>query len=577
MVQYGSLATSPGWQGVRMPVMTADGATRTAIVTVDDDPGVSRAVARDLRRRYGEQHRIVRAESGHSALDALRQMKLRGDLVAVILADYRMPQMNGIEFLEQAMDLYPGARRVLLTAYADTGAAIDAINVVDLDHYLLKPWDPPEEKLYPVVDGLLEAWLASDHRPVPEIKIVGHRWSARSSEVREFLARNQVPYRWYASDEPEGERLLAAAGADGRRLPVVITPDGEALVEPADAELASRVGLATTPSKDFYDLIVIGGGPAGLGAAVYGASEGLRTVLVERTATGGQAGQSSRIENYLGFPDGVSGAQLTDRARRQAAKFGAEVLTTRDVVGLEVNGSARSVRFADGSTIDAHTVILATGVSYRRLAAPGLDEMTGRGVYYGSALTEAAACSGQDVYIVGGANSAGQAAVYLSRGARSATILVRGPSLERSMSFYLVQQIENIPNISVRTCTEVIRAEGADHLETLTLRNTATGATETVGAQWMFLFIGAAPLTDWLGNIVVRDERGFVVSGPDLSVEGQRPCGWELDRPPYHLETSVPGVFVAGDARAESAKRVASAVGEGAMAVMLVHRYLEKL
>jgi thioredoxin reductase (NADPH) len=560
-----------------MPVMAADGATRTAIVTVDDDPGVSRAVARDLRRRYGEQHRIVRAESGQSALDALRQMKLRGDLVAVILADYRMPQMNGIEFLERAMDLYPGARRVLLTAYADTGAAIDAINVVDLDHYLLKPWDPPEEKLYPVVDGLLDAWLASDHRPVPETKIVGHRWSARSSQVREFLARNQVPYRWYASDEPEGERLLAAAGADGRRLPVVITPDGEALVEPADAELASRVGLATTPSKDFYDLIVIGGGPAGLGAAVYGASEGLRTVLVERTATGGQAGQSSRIENYLGFPDGVSGAQLTDRARRQAAKFGAEVLTTRDVVGLEVNGSARSVRFADGSTIDAHTVILATGVSYRRLAAPGLDEMTGRGVYYGSALTEAAACSGQDVFIVGGANSAGQAAVYLSRGARSVTILVRGPSLERSMSFYLVQQIENIPKISVRTCTEVIRADGGDHLETLTLRNTATGATETVSAQWMFLFIGAAPLTDWLDHVVERDERGFVVSGPDLSVEGQRPRGWELDRPPYHLETSVPGVFVAGDARSESAKRVASAVGEGAMAVMLVHRYLEKL
>jgi thioredoxin reductase (NADPH) len=560
-----------------MPVMAADGATRTAIVTVDDDPGVSRAVARDLRRRYGEQHRIVRAESGQSALDALRQMKLRGDLVAVILADYRMPQMNGIEFLERAMDLYPGARRVLLTAYADTGAAIDAINVVDLDHYLLKPWDPPEEKLYPVVDGLLEAWLASDHRPVPETKIVGHRWSARSSQVREFLARNQVPYRWYASDEPEGERLLAAAGADGRRLPVVITPDGEAMVEPADAELASRVGLATTPSKDFYDLIVIGGGPAGLGAAVYGASEGLRTVLVERTATGGQAGQSSRIENYLGFPDGVSGAQLTDRARRQAAKFGAEVLTTRDVVGLDVNGSARSVRFADGSTIDAHTVILATGVSYRRLAAPGLDEMTGRGVYYGSALTEAAACSGQDVFIVGGANSAGQAAAYLSRGARSVTILVRGPSLERSMSFYLIQQIENIPKISVRTCTEVIRADGGDHLETLTLRNTATGATETVSAQWMFLFIGAAPLTDWLDQVVERDERGFVVSGPDLSVEGQRPRGWELDRPPYHLETSVPGVFVAGDARSESAKRVASAVGEGAMAVMLVHRYLEKL
>jgi thioredoxin reductase (NADPH) len=561
-----------------MSVTTPEGGTpRIAIITVDDDPGVSRAVARDLRRRYGEQHRIVRAESGDSALDALRQMKLRGDQVAVILADYRMPQMNGIEFLERAMDIYPGAKRVLLTAYADTDAAINAINVVDLDHYLLKPWDPPEEKLYPVVDGLLEAWLATDHRRVPETKIVGHRWSARSSEVREFLARNQVPYRWYASDEPEGERLLEAAQADGQRLPVVITPDGEALVEPTDSELASRVGLATTPSKEFYDLIVIGGGPAGLGAAVYGASEGLRTVLVERTATGGQAGQSSRIENYLGFPDGVSGAQLTDRARRQAAKFGAEVLTTRDVIGLEVNGSARSVRFADGSAIDAHTVILATGVSYRRLGAPGLDDMTGRGVYYGSALTEAAACSGQDIFIVGGANSAGQAAVYLARGAKSVTILVRGSSLEQSMSYYLIQQIQDIPNISVRTCTEVIDAEGSDHLERLTLRDTSTGATETVDAQWLFLFIGAAPLTDWLDGVVERDLRGFVIAGPDLSVEGQMPKGWVLDRAPYHLETSVPGVFVAGDARAESAKRVASAVGEGAMAVMLVHRYLEKL
>ena len=561
-----------------MSVTTPEGGTpRTAIITVDDDPGVSRAVARDLRRRYGEQHRIVRAESGDSALDALRQMKLRGDQVAVILADYRMPQMNGIEFLERAMDIYPGAKRVLLTAYADTDAAINAINVVDLDHYLLKPWDPPEEKLYPVVDELLEAWLVTDHRRVPETKIVGHRWSARSSEVREFLARNQVPYRWYASDEPEGERLLEAAQADGQRLPVVITPDGEALVEPTDSELASRVGLATTPSKEFYDLIVIGGGPAGLGAAVYGASEGLRTVLVERTATGGQAGQSSRIENYLGFPDGVSGAQLTDRARRQAAKFGAEVLTTRDVIGLEVNGSARSVRFADGSAIDAHTVILATGVSYRRLGAPGLDDMAGRGVYYGSALTEAAACSGQDIFIVGGANSAGQAAVYLARGAKSVTILVRGSSLEQSMSYYLIQQIQDIPNISVRTCTEVIGAEGSDHLERLTLRDTSNGATETVDAQWLFLFIGAAPLTDWLGGVVERDHLGFVIAGPDLSIEGQMPKGWALDRAPYHLETSVPGVFVAGDARAESAKRVASAVGEGAMAVMLVHRYLEKL
>jgi thioredoxin reductase (NADPH) len=550
---------------------------RTAILTVDDDPGVSRAVARDLRRRYGEQHRVVRAESSAAALDALREMKLRGDQVAVILADYRMPELNGIEFLEQAMDIYPGARRALLTAYADTSAAIDAINVVDVDHYLLKPWDPPEEKLYPVVDALLEAWETSDRRPVPETRVVGHRWSARSSEVREFLARNQVPYHWYSTDEPEGQRLLAAAGADGRALPVVITPGGDALIEPADAELASRVGLATTPSNDFYDLIIVGGGPAGLGAAVYGASEGLRTVLVERLATGGQAGQSSRIENYLGFPDGVSGAQLTDRARRQATKFGAEVLTAREVTGLEVNGSARTVRFADGSAIDAHAVILATGVSYRRLHAPGLAELAGRGVYYGSALTEATACAGQDVYIVGGANSAGQAALFLSRYAKSVTLLVRGPSLENSMSYYLISRINDNPAISVRTCTEVIGASGNDHLEKLTLRDTARGTAETVDVQWLYLFIGAEPLTGWLDGVVVRDGRGFVVAGPDLSAGGERPRGWNLDRPPYHLETSVPGVFVVGDARAESAKRVASAVGEGAMAVMLVHRYLEKL
>ncbi|GGW82538.1 FAD-dependent oxidoreductase [Streptomyces caelestis] len=551
-------------------------AARTVIMTVDDDPGVSRAVARDLRRRYGASYRIVRAESGESALDALRELKLRGDLVAVILADYRMPQMNGIEFLEQALDVYPGARRVLLTAYADTNAAIDAINVVDLDHYLLKPWDPPEEKLYPVLDDLLQAWRAGDHRPVPSTKVVGHRWSARSSDVREFLARNQVPYRWYSSDEPEGRRLLAAAGEDGMRLPVVITPDGTPLVEPEAVDLAARVGLATTPTADFYDLVVIGGGPAGLGAAVYGASEGLRTVLVERSATGGQAGQSSRIENYLGFPDGVSGAQLTDRARRQAAKFGAEILTAREVTALEVNGAARIVRFSDGSAIAAHSVILATGVSYRQLAAPGCEDLTGCGVFYGSALTEAPSCQGQDVYIVGGANSAGQAAMYLSRGAKSVTLLVRGASLSASMSHYLIQQIEESPNIQVRCRTVVETAHGDGRLERLTLRDVDSGQTEQVDAQWVFVFIGAAPRTDWLDGTVLRDERGFILAGPDLTSDGRPPEGWELDRPPYHLETSVPGVFVAGDARSESAKRVASAVGEGAMAVMLVHRYLEQ-
>src|ERR1700737_513708 len=472
-----------------MPVTASDGTTRTAMVTVDDDPGVSRAVARDLRRRYGEHYRIGRAESGGRPLEALGQMKLRGDSVAVILADYRMPQMNRIEFLERAMDVYPAARRVLLTAYADTGAAIDAINVVDLDHYLLKPWDPPEEKLYPVVDGLLDAWRESDHRPVPETKVVGHRWSARSSEVREFLARNQVPYRWYNSDEPEGQRLLEAAQADGMSLPVVITPDGDPLIEPTDAELASRVGLATTPSQDFYDLIVIGGGPAGLGAAVYGASEGLRTVLVERTATGGQAGQSSRIENYLGFPSGIAGGDLAWRGTSQARRFGAEMLLTSEVSSLEVCGSARVVRLADGSRLSASSVLLTTGVAYRRLAAPGIEAFTGSGVYYGAATTEAQSCRDEDVYIVGGANSAGQAAVFFAPTARSVTLMVRGQSLERSMSHYLIQQIADLPNVHVRTCAEVVGANGGDHLERLTIADRAAGTEEEVEASWLFVFI----------------------------------------------------------------------------------------
>ena len=549
---------------------------RAAILTVDDDPGVSRAVARDLRRRYGRDHRIVRAESGADALAALKEMKLRGDEVAILLADHRMPEMDGIQFLEKAMDIYPKARRILLTAYADTDAAITAINVVDLDYYLLKPWDPPEEKFYPVIDLQLDDWSRTDHRAVPQTKLIGHRWSARSSEVKDFLARNQVPYRSYLSDELEGERLLAAAGVDNARLPVVITSDGGVLIEPTDSELAERVGLSTAPAKDFYDLIVIGAGPAGLGAAVYGASEGLRTVLVERTATGGQAGQSSRIENYLGFPDGVSGAQLTERARRQALKFGAEMLTTVDVIGVEVNGSARTVRFADGHAIDAHAVILATGVSYRQLTAPGLDELAGRGVFYGSALSEAPGCAGQDVYVVGGANSAGQAAVYFARYARSVTVLVRGPSLDASMSYYLIQQIAGIPNIRVRTCTEIVCGHGTEHLEGLTLRDNVSGEEEKVQTGLLFAFIGAAPRTDWLDGATIRDSRGFVVAGPDLVVDGDRPPDWPLDRDPYHLETSIPGVFVAGDVRADSVKRVASAVGEGAMAVTLVHRYLEK-
>ncbi len=555
--------------------------SRPAIVTVDDDPSVSRSIARDLRREYGEAHRIIRGESGAQTLEALRELKLRGEQVAVLLADYRMPEMNGIEFLEQAMDIFPFARRVLLTAYADTEAAIQAINLVDVDHYMLKPWDPPEEKLYPVLDGLLEAWRASAHAPVPETKVVGDRWSARSFEVRDFLARNRVPYRWYPATEAEGQRLLKAAGHEGEDgadgIPLVVTPGGDTLFAPSDAELAARVGLTTDPAQDFYDVVVIGGGPAGLGAAVYAASEGLRTVLVERIATGGQAGTSARIENYLGFPDGISGSQLAERARRQAAKFGAEMVSARDVSSVEIAGPARIVRFVDGGRIEAHTAILATGVAYRQLDAPGVETLTGRGVFYGAALTEAISCAEEDVFVVGGANSAGQAALHFARLSTSVTILVRGPSLTASMSSYLIDQIEATPNVHVRPCTTVVEAHGTDHLEGLTLLDAVTGEKEQVATQWLFVFIGAEPRTDWLDESVRRDEHGFVFAGPDLLVEGRPPAGWPLERNPYHLETSVPGVFVAGDVRADSVKRVASAVGEGAMAVMLVHRYLQRL
>ncbi|GAA0355109.1 FAD-dependent oxidoreductase [Actinoallomurus spadix] len=546
------------------------------LMTVDDDPSVSRAVARDLRRRYGNDYRVVRADSGADALDALREIKLRGDAVAAILADYRMPNMNGIAFLEQAMDLFPHARRALLTAYADTDAAIQAINVVDVDHYLLKPWDPPEEKLYPVVDALVETWRAVGDRPVEETRLIGHRWSRPSFELRQFLARNSVPYRWYSVDEPEAARLLEAAGATPDEIPVLITPDGKALRTPTGSEIASAVGLSTEPAAAFYDLVVIGGGPAGLGAAVYGASEGLHTVLVEKKATGGQAGQSSRIENYLGFPDGVSGAQLTDRARRQAAKFGAEVLTTRDVVGLTARGPARVITFGDGTEIAARAVVLATGVYYRALDAEGAERLTGRGVYYGSASTEAPACQDKDVYIVGGANSAGQAAVFFSHHARSVTLLVRGPNLERSMSHYLIEQLRDLPNVRVRVRTTVEAVDGDEHLERVTLRDADTGRTETMATNHLFVFIGAAPRTEWLGETIARDAHGFVCTGPDLLSEGRRPAGWTLDRDPLYLESSVPGVFVAGDVRSQSVKRVASAVGEGAMAVALVHRYLEE-
>src|SRR5690349_5431348 len=555
---------------------------KPVILTVDDDPAVSRAVARDLRRHYGERYRIVRAESGPDALDTIKELKLRGDTVAVLVADYRMPQMSGIEFLEKAMDVFPLARRVLLTAYADTTAAIDAINVVDLDHYLLKPWDPPEEKLYPVIDGLLEEWRTVGDRGMPYTKVIGHRYNDRSWEVRQFLARNQYSFRSVNADEPKGRQLLEAAGLDDSRLPVVITEKGETLVEPTDAELAAMLGLSTSPQLEMYDLAVIGGGPAGLAAAVYGASEGLKTVLIEKATTGGQAGRSSKIENYLGFPTGVSGAELTTSARLQAEKFGAEVITTQEAGRLEINGvgAAHSLRLNEETTIGARAVILATGVDYRQLQITGCWDdpddpacnYIGRGVYYGASVSDNTECAGEDVFIVGGANSAGQAAMYMSQTARSVTMLIRGQSLEAGMSQYLVDRITAASNITVKTCTEVVGTIAEDdHLAGLTLLNKRTGETETVRCDRMCCFIGATPRTQWLEEAgIARDDHGFILSGPDLRDK----VGWTLDRPPHHLETSVPGVFVAGDVRSESAKRVAAVVGEGSMAVMLVHRYL---
>lgn len=549
---------------------------KPVLLTVDDDPSVSRAVARDLRRRYGADYRVVRAESGPDALAALRELALRGEEPAVLLADHRMPGMDGVEFLEQAMDVAPAAKRVLLTAYADTEAAIRAINDVDLDHYLLKPWDPPEEHLYPVIDELLDDWAAARRPALEGIRVIGHRWSARSYDVRDFLARTGRAFEWLDVDGGEADRLLAVARCDRTDLPVVVMPDGQVLRNPSLRELAEHIALTTTAERPSYDLVVIGGGPAGLGAAVYAGSEGLSTLLVERSVTGGQAGQSSRIENYLGFPSGISGTELGRRAADQARKFGVEMVSASEATAVEPCGASHQVRLDDGTTIAAHAVVLATGVSYRRLPAEGLDALVGRGVYYGAAPHEAVACRDSHVYVVGGANSAGQAALHFAEYAGRVTVLVRGESLTRSMSHYLIERIEAHPRIEVRTCTEVVAGAGDGHLQQLTLRDNRGGELQTVDADRLFVFIGARPHTDWLGERFVRDERGFLLTGPDLVVDGRPPPGWPLARNPYFLESSVPGVFVAGDVRAESVKRVASAVGEGAMAVTLVHRYLER-
>ncbi len=543
---------------------------RPAIVAVDDEPAVLAAVSRDLRRGFGEKYRILRAGSGAEALELLTELRTRAEQTALLIADQRMPGMSGTDYLVQARTIVPEAKRLLLTAYADTEAAISAINDVALDYYLLKPWDPPEEELYPVVQDLLTTWEAEASVESGGVRVIGHRFSKDSHDLRDFLARNRVPARWFDVErDGEARELLEVVGVEADRLPVVLLEDGAVLERPTILELAERIGVAGQPAQDHYDLVIVGGGPAGLAAAVYGASEGLRTVMVEREAPGGQAGQSSLIENYLGFPMGLSGSELAHRATHQARRLGAELLTVQDAVGLSAEGAGRIVHLSDGGALSANCVLVASGVSYRQLDAPGFPELTGAGIYYGAALAEAKSCQNQHVVVIGGANSAGQAAVYFSGYADRVTMLCRGDSLERSMSHYLIEQLATLENVTVRTRTSAVGAEGdGGRLRALNVRG-PDGDSE-LPADACFVFIGASPRTDWLEDVVARDERGFILAGPDAQADG-----WPLKRDPYPLETSVPGVFVAGDVRARSIKRVASAVGEGSMAVSLIHQYLE--
>jgi thioredoxin reductase (NADPH) len=542
---------------------------RPAIVIVDDEPAVLAAVSRDLRRGFGERFRILRAASGSEALELLGELRGRGDQVAMLIADQRMPGMSGTQYLVQARMLLPDAKRVLLTAYADTEAAIAAINEVALDYYLLKPWDPPEEQLFPVVEDLLTTWEAGAALDSGGVRVIGHRFSKESHDLRDFLVRNRVPARWLDVErDGEARELLRVAGVAADRLPVALLEDGAVLERPTILELAERLGVSGAPAQDHYDLVVVGGGPAGLAAAVYGASEGLKTVMVEREAPGGQAGQSSRIENYLGFPAGLSGSDLARRATDQARRLGAELLTVKEAVGLRVEGAARLVQLSGGGALSASCVIVASGVSYRQLDTPGFPELTGAGVYYGAAMTEARGCAEQHVVVIGGANSAGQAAVYFSGYAAKVTMLVRGSTLEKSMSHYLIEQIAAQPNIAVRTGSSATAAE-SEQGRLQRLRIQGPEGEETIEADACFVFIGASPRTDWLEGVLARDERGFILAGRDAQANG-----WPLQREPYVLESSVPGVFVAGDVRARSIKRVASAVGEGSMAVSLIHEYL---
>ena len=551
---------------------------KPVLVTIDDDPEVLRAVERDLRKRYADRYRVVRADSGALALQALDTLKKRNEAVALLLADQRMPEMSGVEFLNKAILLYPDARRVLLTAYADTDAAIQAINQAHINHYLLKPWDPPEEHLYPVLDDLLEDWQAG-YRPVFDgVRVLGHRWSPRSYALRDFLARNQVPYRWLDAEAAERDKevrdAMELAKRDCLKFPAAIFMDNSSLSDPSTGELAARLGLRMTATTSFYDLLIVGGGPAGLAAAVYGASEGLTTVMIEREAPGGQAGMSSRIENYLGFPSGLSGSDLARRAVAQARRFGVEILAPQEAISLRVEGGSKFVKLADGVELGAKSLLIATGVAYRKLDVPGMERLQGAGVYYGAAMTEAATCKDEDVYVVGGANSAGQAAMYFSRYAGRVVMLVRGGSLAAGMSQYLIEQIRQTPNIHVELNSQVTEVFGTDHLEQLAILCSTSGDTQRVPATSLFIFIGAAPGTDWLHGAVERDDKGFILTGSDLLKAGRPPKGWPLERDPWLLEASVPGIFVAGDVRFRSIKRVASGVGEGANSVQFVHQYL---